>query len=258
MADAVRDHLRVLHVDGDPDFGDLTVDSLERRDDRLSVVTETSAADGLDRLAAETFDCVVSDYDLADTDGLSFLEAVREDYPDLPFVLFTGRGSEDIASAAISAGVTDYLRKGDAPDRFAVLADRVREAVESSGTERARRESEHRYRTVVEQSRDAIYIFQDGVLEFVNGRACRLTGYDRDELEGMDFRALVHPDDHERVERIAARRERGDDAPETYEVRLRTKSGVVRRCELSVRPITYDGRYATLGFVRDVTDRREN
>ncbi|WP_440008140.1 GAF domain-containing protein [Halomicrococcus sp. SG-WS-1] len=258
MADAVRDHLRVLHVDGDPDFGDLTADSLERRDDRLSVVTETSAADGLDRLAAETFDCVVSDYDLADTDGLSFLEAVREDYPNLPFVLFTGRGSEDVASAAISAGVTDYLRKGAAPDRFAVLANRVREAVESSGTEWARRESEHRYRTVVEQSRDAIYIFQDGVLEFVNGRACRLTGYDRDELEGMDFRDVVHPDDHERVERIAARRERHGDAPETYEVRLRTKSGVVRQCELSVRPITYEGRYATLGFVRDVTDRRQN
>lgn len=103
--------IRVLHVDDEPDFGDLTATVLERSDERFEVDTRTSAAAGLDRLAEGDFDCVVSDYQMPATDGLEFLEAVREENPDLPFLLFTGQGSEEVASEAITAGATDYLQK---------------------------------------------------------------------------------------------------------------------------------------------------
>jgi PAS domain S-box-containing protein len=124
--------IRVLYVDADPAFADTVVDFLEHEDGRFDVETAPDAATGLERLATDAFDCVVADHDLPDRDGIAFLEAVRERFPDLPFILYTGQGSEDVASDAISVGVTEYLRKGRGPDQYATLADRIRDAVETA------------------------------------------------------------------------------------------------------------------------------
>ena len=126
--------VRILHVDDDPDFAELTATFLEREDDRFVVETETAADDGLDRLTDSDFDCVVSDYDMPRMDGIEFLKRVREAHPDFPFVLFTGKGSEEVASDAISAGVTDYLQKPGGTEQYELLAHRVRNAVEQYRT----------------------------------------------------------------------------------------------------------------------------
>ena len=103
---ARTDPIRVLHVDDDPAFVDLAATFLEREDDRIEVLTATNAEVGLDRLD-EGVDCIVSDYEMPRLDGIEFLERVRAAGDDRPFILFTGKGSEEIASEAISAGVTD-------------------------------------------------------------------------------------------------------------------------------------------------------
>ncbi len=105
--------------------------SLKNENDRLRVETASNAENALERLESSTFDCVVSDYDMPERDGLDFLEALREDAPDLPFILFTGEGSEEVASDAISAGVTDYLQKEQGTGQYTVLANRVQNAVEA-------------------------------------------------------------------------------------------------------------------------------
>ncbi|GAB6878503.1 hypothetical protein JCM17823_07770 [Halorubrum gandharaense] len=138
--------IRVLHVDDEPDFAEMAAASLEREDERFVVDTATSAGSGLDRLNETDFDCVVSDYDMPGENGIEFLKAVRDNVPDLPFILFTGKGSEEVASEAISAGVTDYLQKGTGTDQYTVLANRVTNAVEKW---RAEREAE-RTRTRLE------------------------------------------------------------------------------------------------------------
>ena len=103
MSAAHHESVRVLYADDEPDFADLAAMHLEREREAFDVCTATSATEGLDRLAGEDIDCIVSDYDMPGMDGLDFLEAVREEYPDLPFILFTGRGSEEMASLAISS-----------------------------------------------------------------------------------------------------------------------------------------------------------
>ncbi len=122
--------VRVLHVDDDPDITELVAVMIERETDQLTVESATSASEGLDRLATDDFDCIVSDYDMPGTDGVKFLETVREEYPDLPFILYTGKGSEEVASEAISAGATDYLQKGRGTDQYELLANRIQNAVE--------------------------------------------------------------------------------------------------------------------------------
>ncbi|PSQ36338.1 histidine kinase, partial [Halobacteriales archaeon SW_10_66_29] len=122
--------IRLLHVDDEPDFLETTTLLLGRTDAEFDITTATSAAEGLQRLQEEQFDCVVSDYEMPDTDGIEFLEQVRETDPAVPFILFTGRGSEAIASEAISAGVTDYLQKQPGADQYELLANRIKNAVE--------------------------------------------------------------------------------------------------------------------------------
>jgi CheY-like chemotaxis protein len=92
--DTERIHL--LHVDDEPDFADLVATFLEREDSRFTVETVTSASDGLDRLADTTFDCIISDYDMPGQNGIEFLETVREEYPDLPFILYTGKAPKKL------------------------------------------------------------------------------------------------------------------------------------------------------------------
>lgn len=129
MTPSVAEDIRVIHVDDEPDFADLAREYLERADERITVTPVRSAAEALDLLADRTIDCIVSDYDMPGENGIEFLNEVRADRPDLPFILFTGKGSEEVASEALSAGATDYLQKTGGTDQYELLANRILNAV---------------------------------------------------------------------------------------------------------------------------------
>ncbi|UPV76356.1 PAS domain S-box protein (plasmid) [Halorussus limi] len=192
--------VRVLHVDDEPDFSELTATYLERTDGQFSVETVTSVSEGLARLDDGDFDCIVSDYDMAERDGIDFLDAVREDYPELPFILFTGKGSEEIASEAISAGVTDYLQKTPGTEQYTLLANRIENSVAQYRAEQEVKETEARYRHLIEESTDVITVVDsDGTFEYLSPAAERILGYSADEMVGENAFDYVHPDDRERV-----------------------------------------------------------
>ncbi|WP_229124798.1 PAS domain S-box protein [Halapricum desulfuricans] len=247
--------IRVLHVDSDDDLLEVVAAHLEFEAPALDVEGVTDPETALDRIDDGSIDCVVSDYRPTGIDGLDLLERVRERDPGMPFVLYTSHGSEEIASEAISAGVTEYMQKETGTDQYAVLANTIANAVEHARTEAALEESEQRYRTLVEQSHDGIFIYQHGTFEFVNERLCEITGYAESELLGMDVFELIHPEDRDRVRRISQKRQSGDGYPSRYEARVVTADGETRALSLNVHSITYDGEPAEMGSVRDITDR---
>ncbi|GAB7009334.1 GAF domain-containing protein [Halorubrum trueperi] len=131
---------RVLFVDDEPGAADLAATHVDRLVNGVETITRTAPDDALAVVREERVDCVVSDYDMPGRDGLEFLADVRTVDPGLPFVLFTGKGSEEIASEAISAGVTDYLQKGSGRDRYEMLANSVENALDRRRAERDLRE----------------------------------------------------------------------------------------------------------------------
>ncbi|WP_367175348.1 PAS domain S-box protein [Haloarcula rubripromontorii] len=188
--------IRILHVDDEPGFADMTATFLEREDDRIDVQTATNATAGLEILADTDIDCVVSDYDMPERNGIQFLEAVREQDESLPFILFTGKGSEEIASDAISAGVTDYLQKESGTDQYAVLANRITNAVESQRVKRER----NRQLDAIETAQEGISILdEDGRFIFVNEAYADLYGYDPAEMHGRHWELLYREADIPRI-----------------------------------------------------------
>lgn len=249
----------VLCVDDDPDFVELVATFLEREDDAIKVRTTTSPADGLDLLERFDIDCVVSDYDMSTMDGLEFLEAVREEYEELPFILFTGKGSEEIASEAISAGVTDYLQKGGGSDRYAVLANRIENAVEGHRSRKKLTESRRRLSMFFEQSPLGVIEWNEQFeLVRMNPAAEEILGYDSETVEGWSWEPFVPEPEIEAVADIID--EILDDRGGYHSINENVRSdGESIVCEWHNRVITDadDEVIAVFSQFQDVTDRVE-
>ncbi len=254
--------VRVLHVDDDDAHRKLTRSFLEREGEAIVVETAHDAGAGSERLAEGGIDCIVSDYEMPGADGLEFLESVRDDHPEIPFVLFTGRGSEEIASEAISAGVTDYLQKGG-PEQYRVLANRVENAVERHRVHVALAESRRQFATFLDNFSGMAYRCSPEPpweMSFVGGRVEELTGYppeafDRGEVAfGNDL--IVEADAEELEERVRSAVATGDSFEATY--RIRTADGERRHVWEKGTPIVENGRTAAIeGCLIDVTAHQE-
>ena len=121
--------VHVLYVDDDAALRDLTAELLEKVSADISVRTAADPTTVPTRLEATTVDCVVSDYEMPERNGLELCRELREDHPELPFFLFTSRGGEEIVSRAMLAGVTDYIQKEPGVEQYTLLANRITNAV---------------------------------------------------------------------------------------------------------------------------------
>lgn len=156
------DRMRILLVDDQPQFAELAKLSLQREDDRFDIVTATSPTEGIDRLTESEFDCIVSDYDMPETSGLEFFEAVRAREIDLPFIVFSGKNEEDLHDEPRFAAVTAYLQKGGR-ETFQDLARRIRLAISEYRSNRALIDVQDRYDALFEQTSLGIaWIVQNG------------------------------------------------------------------------------------------------
>jgi PAS domain S-box-containing protein len=183
--------ITVLHVDDDAGFTDLSETLLEERSKQLQVETATGPEAVLDDISAWEYDCVVSDYDMPEVDGIEFLEAIRAEWSTLPVIVFTGKGSEEVAAEAISAGATDYIQKRGETSQFTVLANRIENVVEQHrARQSAERANQRRQRTLERITDGYVELDDEMVVTEVNEQAERLIGHSREELLGTPYDEL--------------------------------------------------------------------
>jgi PAS domain S-box-containing protein len=239
--------IRTLVVDDSEFFADMTAETLtqEHDMDAVSVHSGTAAAE---RLADEEFDCVVSDYEMPEMNGLELLATVREADPSLPFILLTGRGDEETASKAIRAGVADYLLKLEVVEdkQYGRLANRIESVVEQDRTRK-------KFESLVANSPDGIaHITPKGVVLSANHSLADRLGTTPAALAGERLIDVMDTEIARR--RIAAVREAIDEG-ETVET---TDALDGRHYQNQFVPVESHRERATAQLVsRDVTERVE-
>lgn len=106
--------MKILLVDDNPFFLEVSKMYLEVFHDILSDAVE-SPLDALQKLENESYDAVVSDYEMPSMNGIAFLRALRKNNNNIPFILFTGKDRDSIVFESAEAGVSFYLQKGGDP-----------------------------------------------------------------------------------------------------------------------------------------------
>ncbi|TFG26147.1 response regulator, partial [Candidatus Thorarchaeota archaeon] len=125
--------IRVLLVDDNEPLLEVGSAYMERDATDFEITTASSASKALDILAFKSFDAIISDYQMPIIDGLEFLARIRSRDEHIPFIIFTGKGREEIAIQALNLGATHYVIKGGDPkSQYAELIHIVRSSVEHS------------------------------------------------------------------------------------------------------------------------------
>jgi len=259
LVDTTTGPINVLHVDDEPELADLTATFLEREDERFEVTTAMRASDGLDHLAEEPVDCIVSDYEMPGMDGIEFLETVREEYPDLPFVLFTGKGSEEVASDAISAGVTDYLQKERGTDQYTVLANRISNAIEHYQSRQMVERSEQRLREIIDAVPHIMHVVDaDGTYLLANEALATFYDTTVEEIEGAHITDILGESTAEQFRENLTAVLRSGTEKRTSELTVTDGTGEEHVLEPLLLPYELSGsdEQAVLGVAVDVTERK--
>lgn len=214
MAD---EDIAVLLVDDEPDVAGVTSEFIEHEEPRIQVEMVGTAEAGLERLADGDVDCIVSDFEMPGRDGIEFLETVRERGYDHPFILFTGKGSEEVAADAISAGATDYLQKAPGNEQYTILANRIAQAVERRRADAAADAANERLATVFDRVTDAVLAMDSSFrYTYVNAEAERLLDLDAAAMVGREAWE-VFPELDDTAFGPALRRAMAEQQPETVE-----------------------------------------
>jgi len=183
-----EESLSILLVDDSAFFLSLLADKLESNYG-MTTMTATNAGEAMVELSGGPVDCIVSDYRMPETTGLELYEMVAEQ-DEVPFILLTAEGDEEIASRAISMGIDEYLQKQSVreDEPLKLLVNRIRTVVEQRRTQR-------KYEQLVDNSPDEIsQISVDGEILAANETMATAFGVSQEELVGRPLSAFL-PDD---------------------------------------------------------------
>ncbi|NMB78618.1 MAG: PAS domain S-box protein, partial [Methanomicrobiales archaeon] len=177
--------ISILYVDDERELLELAKVFLEQSPD-FHVDIQNSAGEALALPGIGNYDAIISDYQMPDTDGIAFLKAIRASYGTIPFILFTGRGREEIVIEAINNGADFYLQKGgDVKSQFAELSHKIRQAVARRKAEISVIESEKRLSDIINFLPDATFaIDSSGIIIAWNRAIEEITGFSSKEMIG--------------------------------------------------------------------------
>lgn len=248
--------LHILHVDDDAYFRKSAKQILEMHGS-FKVDDASSVNEALEKMEQKAYDAVISDYQMAKVDGLDFLRKLRAKGDKITFILFTGKGREEVAINALNLGADGYINKLGKPETvYGELTHYILQSVERKKSERALIDSEKKFRTLVEHTGVGIVVIQNRKVVFYNNYIHEMLGYTEAEYSKLDFRATIHPEDRElAIERIRQRITSKLPSAKGLHLRLLTKSGEIRHVESTSFNIEWENKPALMAYIIDINNQ---
>ena len=266
---------KVLVVDDEVRMRSSVGDLLQAYGHQCELAAGGEEALGL--LSTGSIDLMLLDLNMPGIDGYQVMREVKENYPDTDVIVVSGETTFESATEALRCGAQDFLRKPYAPEELIRI---VGNTLRKRSLERNIRDmnrcleaSEHRYRFIVNNSPDIIYMLDNrGHFVFLNDRIKTILGYETDELLGKHYSDFVHKDDLDKAMYVFDERRTGARASHNIEFRLLCKGSSLPFRYFESRSITIElsamGVYAeqeadqkeafvgTYGVVRDISERK--
>jgi diguanylate cyclase (GGDEF)-like protein/PAS domain S-box-containing protein len=253
---------RLLYMEDDPGLSVLLQKNLQRRGFQVDVAA--NGEEGLKLVEAGRYDLLLIDYNMPFLGGIDVMRAIASRGLVVPIIMVTGEGNETVAVEALKLGAADYIVK-DVEMRYLELLPAVIDKVlykqqlikERNQMQEAMRESEERYRLLVELSPDGIAVHSDGKFVFINPSGARMLGAESpDQLIGMTVLDLVHEEFREvaksRIRQLGGRMQ----AVPWIEEKFLKLDGMVIDVEVASVNFTYEGKPAVQTIFRDITERK--
>ena len=253
---AQNERKSVLYVTADAGQAAVFSQEIETRTD-FGVRTAGTVNDGIEILeSTDAIECIVSDYDLPDVDGLAFLQSIRSQFADLPFILFTSEGTETVASKAITARVTEYLIKEQFQSQWEELSALIQQTVHYYYSQPTIGDPEIRAKVILEASLDPMAIVQDGTFVYANQNALDVFEVDtRSDLAETDITDVISSDSRGVTTAMVEAIQRGETNVDRHEQILHGMQGGRTPVELTAVSIRWNGTPAILFIYRNVTEQ---
>jgi len=249
---------RVLHVDDEPSILKATKQCLEI-EGAFQVDSALSVEEARKKMKKKAYDVIVSDYMMTGQNGLDFLSGLRAGGNTIPFIVFTGKGREEVAAKALNLGADQYLNKiGDPETVYLELAHGIRKAMQRKRASKRIRESEEKFRKIFESASDAmIYLDKTGRILGVNRKTVEVYGGPEKELVGKHFTKLgmLSRADIPKLVKAFARGLSGKHP--ILNICIRNKRGQEVSLECQGSLMRMSGKTTLLVIARDVTRRRQ-
>jgi PAS domain S-box-containing protein len=247
------DTIQVLYVDDEPDLLELGKRFLET-DQEFSVTITESPEDAFAILSRKNIDAIVSDYQMPEMDGIVFLKKIRERFTDLPFILFTGRGREEVVIEALNNGADFYLQKGGYPEaQYTELASKIRQAVRRRKAEQSYAENRDYLERIYSSVQGGIVIIDAKTHEILdlNPAAEKMMETSKDQITGKVCHRFICPAEQGRCPITDLHQE-----VDNSERVLMTADGKRRDIIKYVIPFSHHGRECLLETFVDNTERK--
>ena len=251
---------RILLVEDNPGDAFLVRTLLEETGEPFDIEHRSDLASAMAVLNGDgpdaQFDVVLLDLTLPDSSGVTTISKVRSCANTAPVVVLTGHKDEELAFDALQHGAEDYLTK-EFPDGRTIRRS-IRYAIERSRAERALKESEERYRKLVELAPELISILSGDEIVYINQQGLSILGAeDSAALVGRSFMEMVHPSSRETLDEYIVRYRRGYGGRADFTIICQRPDGENVELEVSAIAFTHEGTPAMLMLAEDVTEKRK-
>lgn len=249
-----KEHIDVLYLDDNESHQKILTRNIKEIDPSIVLHTVQNGADAISTLRDLDIDCILCDYSLPGRNGIEQGKDFTK-VKQVPMILYTGQGSESVASLAFDAGFNDYVVKDFIPDSVQVLVQRIRSLVLSDWARQEISEKEQLYQLLFENIQEGLWVFDsEHNTQYVSPQLASMLGYTVEEMLQMSFYDFIPPENHEFMK--SKFRERRKGIKDVYDSQYLHKDGHIISVLIATTPIL-DHNQEYNGVIAGVLDLTE-